>query len=109
MQNYGSLSKEERRKRFSKGQCFQCSRQGHQKRNCPNKGGRSAGGRRSGQKRKEERAQVIDAKTEGQNDQNDEQAEKTNNTPGPTPNYDPMSMIDYMRTLNPQEQDNFLD
>ena len=108
-QNYGNLSKEERQKCFSKGRCFQCGHQGHQKRNCQNKGGGSSSGGKAGLRKKEEQARVIDAKTEGQNDQNNEQVGKDNNVPGPTPNYNPTSVIDYMRTLNPQEQDDFLD
>ena len=66
-------------------------------------------GGRAGPRRKKEQAWVIDAKTKGQNNQNNEQVEKNNNAPGPTPNYNPTSIINYMRTLNPQEQDNFLD
>ena len=107
--NYGNLSKEERQKRFSEGRCFLCGHQGHQKKNCSNKGGGSSSGGRTGPRKKEERAQVIDAKTEGQNDQDNEQREKGDNAPGPAPNYDPTSVIDYMQTLNPQEQDDFLD
>ena len=108
-QNYGNLSKEERQKRFSKGRCFQCGCQGHQKKNCANKGGGSSSGGKVGPRKKEERAWVINTKTKGQNDQNDEQVGKNDNALGPTPNYDPISVINYMRTLNPQEQDDFLD
>jgi len=107
--NYGNLSKEERQKWFSKGQCFQCGHQGHQKKNCPNKGSSNAGTGKGRQKRKEEQVWVINAKTEGQNNQNNEQAEKSDNTPRPALNYNPTSVINYMRTLNPQEQDDFLD
>ena len=107
--NYRNLSREECQKCFSKGRCFLCGRQGHQKKNCPNKGNRSSSGRKAGPRRKKERAWVIDAKTEGQNDQDNEQKEKGDNAPGPTPNYNPTSVIDYMRTLNLQEQDDFLD
>ena len=109
MRSYGNLSKEERQKCFSKGRCFQCGRQGHQKKNCSNKGGGSSSGRKVGPRKKEEQARVINAKTEGQNNQNDEQMEKNNNAPGPAPNYNPTSVINYMRTLNLQEQDDFLD
>ena len=107
--NYGNISKEERQKRFSKGRCFQCGRQGHQKKNCQNRSGGSLSGGKGGPRKKEERARVIDAKTKGQINQNDEQVEKNDNAPGPAPNYNPTSVIDYMRTLNPQEQDDFLD
>ena len=60
-------------------------------------------------RRREEQVWVINAKTKKQNNQENEQMEKGGNTPGPTPNYDLTSIIDYIRTLNLQEQDDFLD
>ena len=55
-------------------------------------------------------ARVIEAtgRTEGQEGQSNEQEERNNDTPGPAPAYDPASVIDYMKTLNQQEQGDFL-
>jgi len=56
-----------------------------------------------------ERAQVVEARKEGQEGQSNEQEERNNDAPGPAPAYDPASVIDHMKTLNQQEQEDFLD
>jgi len=66
---------------------------------CPIKNGGSGGGEWSRRSRGwTERAQVVETRTEGQGGQSNEQEEKNDDTPGPTPAYDPASVIDYMRT-----------
>ena len=74
--NSGSLSKEECLKRLNEGQCFQCSRQGHQKMNCPTRtvpaaakgadgrGGGQCGGKVPRPERKAKRARPTNRKRE---------------------------------------------
>jgi len=55
-----------------------------------------------------ERVQVVEARTEGQESHSNKQEERNNDVPGPAPAYDPASVIDHMKILNQQEQDDFL-
>ena len=72
--------------------------------------GGGGGGEGSRQSRgRTERARVVKARTEGQEGQYNDQEERNDDAPGPAPAYDPASVIDYMKTLNQQEQGDFLD
>jgi len=62
-----------------------------------------------GRGRRTKRARVVEARTEGQEGQSNKQEERNNDAPGPAPAYDPASVIDYIKTLNQQEQDDFSD
>ena len=99
-EGFGGISEAERRKRSCEGWCFGWGRQGHLKRDCPN---------RVKGKKKEENVQVASIELrEEKESQEDATKEKRSDAPG-LPPYDPANFIRHIRTLTMEERDEMLD
>jgi len=98
-EGFGEISEAERRKRSGEGRCFGWGRQGHLKRDCPN--------RVKGKKKEEKvRAATMELREEKEG-QEDATKEKRSDAPNPPP-YDP-AFIRHVQTLTMNERDEMLD
>jgi len=94
------MSETERHKRSAEGRCFGCGRQGHLKRDFPN---------RVKGKKKEENVRVATMELQEEKEgQEYAEKEKRSDTPDPPP-FDHAAFIRHVQTLPMKERDEMLD